>query len=76
MILDFRFWIDSIHKRGRVLGILDLLRLLEAELEPKNNPKSKIQNPKSKIQNRLGVCSTSISWNLNWVANLNGFTCF
>jgi hypothetical protein len=51
MILDFRFWIDSIHKRGRVLGILDLSSLLEAELEPKNNPKSKIQNPKSKIQN-------------------------
>jgi hypothetical protein len=31
--------------------MLDLFRPQAAELEPKNNPKSKIQNPKSKIQN-------------------------
>jgi hypothetical protein len=49
-ILDLRFWIDPVHK-GTGLGdfrlsILDLFRPQGAGLEPKNNPKSKIQNLK------------------------------
>ncbi|MDZ8263025.1 hypothetical protein [Nostoc sp. ChiQUE01b] len=55
---NFRFWILDFRLTAPTLGIqrvdfkltiLDLFRPQGAGLEPKNNPKSKIQNLKSKI---------------------------